>query len=878
MTSEDHPYRNPALPVEERIQDLLGRMTLEEKAAQTASPFGSAVDVHNPPPTGWGSATAALSTLGLPPREAAEKGNELQRKHVEDTRLGIPVLLAEEALIGLKVQDATTYPDAIAQAATWEPELIEEMSRAIGLQMTRMGVRQALSPLADVARDPRWGRVEETYGEEPYLVGSMATAFVRGLQDTTDHAPVIATLKHFIGYGASDGGRNTDPAQIGQNELREVHGVPFEMAIRTGGAKGVMPAYNTLDGVPVTGSKKYLTDLLRTDYGFDGLITSDLNAVSQLYTKHGTAANNAEAFAQALRAGVDLDLDNAVNSDHIAEAVRTGVLAEADLDRAVASVLRAKFRLGLFEQPYANLDEVPETLDTDQERALARKLAEKAVVLLQNKPVNGTPLLPLRQKGGTIAVIGPNADRAMGQLGNYSYQVLDSMTKRFALAADPQARLNNSEAAAAGADGAELLVKSVPVVTFLEGIRRRAGADTNVLYERGCPVAAEDRSGFDAAVAAAQSADVAVLVVGDQAGIGSYGTVGEGLDSTDCALPGVQREMVEAVIATGTPTVVVLSHGRPYALGWMTQSVPAILTSFFGGEEAGNAVASVIFGDVNPAGRLPMAMLQSAAAAPLPYWRTLQQSSYFDSATAAVFPFGHGLSYTEFLYRDLVVSSQEVATDSTIQLTFTVTNVGDTAGEEVVQVYGRDVIGRTARRGRILAGFRRIALVPGAAAKISVDVPASMFALWDSEDGWVVEPGMIRFYVGASSANTPLQTKVMLTGNEHFPGPDRDLFSTVSVEIGEYEEFAAQIAATLSSERAPVLPVTAESTIRDWLDHPVGGDLLRAMMGGVDEDMLASAMGMTLKQVAYYSQGQISDSVVDDLVAKAQYASEPGSA
>lgn len=877
MTSDDHPYRNPALPVEERIQDLLGRMTLEEKAAQTASPFGSAVDVHNPPPTGWGSATAALSTLGLPPREAAKKGNELQRKHVEDTRLGIPVLLAEEALIGLKVQDATTYPDAIAQAATWEPELIEKMSRAIGTQMARMGVRQALSPLADVARDPRWGRVEETYGEEPYLVGSMATAFVRGLQDSNHHAPVIATLKHFIGYGASDGGRNTDPAQIGQNELREVHGVPFEMAIRTGGAKGVMPAYNTLDGVPVTGSKKYLQDLLRTDYGFDGLVTSDLNAVSQLYTKHGTAADSAEAFAQALRAGVDLDLDNAVNSDHIAEAVKAGVLAEADLDRAVASVLRAKFRLGLFEQPYVNLEEVPETLDTHQERALARTLAEKAVVLLQNKPVNGAPLLPLDQKVGTIAVIGPNADRPMGQLGNYSYQVLDSMTKRFSLAADPQARLQNSEAAAAGADDAELLVESVPIVTFLEGIKRRAGSDTTVLYERGCPVAAEDRSGFDAALAAAQAADVAVLVVGDQAGIGSYGTVGEGIDSTDCALPGVQRELVEAVAATGTPTIVVLSHGRPYALGWMTESASAILTSFFGGEEAGNAVASVIFGDVNPAGRLPMAMLQSAAAAPLPYWRTLQPSSYFDRATAAVFPFGHGLSYTEFRYRDLMVSSPEVATDSTMRLTFTVTNVGQIAGEEVVQVYGRDVIGRTARRGRILVGFRRIALPPGAAAKITVDVPASMFALWDSEEGWVVEPGMIRFYVGASSANTPLQTRVTLTGHDYFPGPDRSLFSSVSVETGKYEEFAGQIAATRSSERGPVPPVTAESTIRDWLDHPVGGELLRAMMGGVDEDMLASAMGLTLKQVAYYSQGQIPDSVVDDLVAKARCASGAGS-
>jgi beta-glucosidase len=695
----------------------------------------------------------------------------------------------------------------------------------------------------------------------------MATAFVHGLQNADADVPVIATLKHFIGYGASDGGRNTDPAQIGPNELREVHGIPFEMAIRYGGAKGVMPAYNTLDGVPVSGSKAYINGLLRRDFGFDGLVISDLGAVSQLFTKHGTAADDLHALAQALRAGVDLELDNRVSSDLIVEAVKAGILAEEDLDRAVASVLRAKFRLGLFERPYADLDAVPETLDSDRERKLARTIAEKSVVLLQNKPVNGSPLLPLRDEPRTIAVIGPNADRPMGQLGNYSYQVLDSMTTRFALAADPTARMESI--GTSGADDAELLVDSVPVVTFLEGIRRRASAECTVLYEPGCPVAAEDRSGFEAAVAAATSADVAVLVVGDQSGIGAFGTVGEGIDSTDCVLPGVQRELVEAVAATGTPIIVVLSHGRPYAIEWMTNVAPAILTSFFGGEEAGNAVASVMFGDVNPAGRLPMSMLQSAASAPLPYWRTLQPSSYFDAATAAVFPFGHGLSYTEFEYGDLVADSSQVATDASMRLTFTVTNVGARSGEEVVQVYGRDVIGRTARRGRVLVAFRRISLDPGASAKVIVDVPSSMFALWDAEDGWVVEPGMIRFYIGGSSANTPLETRVTLTGADHFPGMGRALFSTVDVTIGRREEFAAEIASLRPDMDEHVRPVTAESTVRDWLDHPVGGELLRSMLGGASEDMLAPAMGLTLTQMDYYSQGQISESAVEELVAKA---------
>src|SRR3954453_23911812 len=434
------PYRDSSLPVEDRVRDLLARMTLEEKAAQTAAPFGTVVGVHTPPLTGWGNATAALSTLGLPPRETARAGNELQRKHVEDTRLGIPVLLAEEALVGLKVRDATTFPDAIAQAATWDPDLIEEMARTIGRQMARLGVRQALSPLADVARDPRWGRVEETYGEEPYLVGTMASAFVRGLQEADPDVPRIATLKHFIGYSASDGGRNGEPVQLGPRELREVHGRPFEMAIRLGGAGGVMPSYNDIDKVPVTGSKAYLTDLLRLEYGFDGLVISDLGAIVQLQSKHGTAASLTEAYAQALRAGVDLDLDNRASSNLIVEAVQSGLLHESALDRAVASILRTKFRLGLFERPYVDVDAVPETFDSETTRALARTIAEKSVTLLKNDAVDGRPLLPLNPGLGTIAVIGPNADRPLGQLGHYSYQVLDSITVQFAQPAHPAAR------------------------------------------------------------------------------------------------------------------------------------------------------------------------------------------------------------------------------------------------------------------------------------------------------------------------------------------------------------------------------------------------------------------------------------------------------
>jgi beta-glucosidase-like glycosyl hydrolase len=786
MTDQIPPYqsyRDPSLPVGQRVRDLLERMTLEEKAAQTASPFGTVVDVHNPPETGWGSVTAGLSTLGLPPREAAEKANELQRMHVERTRLGIPVLFSEEALLGLKVADATTYPDAIAQASTWDPDLIEQMGHAIGQQMAALGVRQALSPLADVARDPRWGRVDETYGEDPMLVGSMATAFVRGLQNADAASPLIATLKHFIGYSASEGGRNGEPVQLGPRELHEVHGRSFEMAIRLGGAGSVMPSYNDIDGDPVTGSKAYLTDLLRLEYGFDGLVISDLGAIVQLQSKHGSASTLPEAYAQALHAGVDLDLDNRASSNRIVEAVRTGLLREADLDRAVASILRTKFRLGLFERPYVDVDAVPETFDSHTTRALARTIAEKSVTLLKNDAVDGRSLLPLDPGLGTIAVIGPNADRPLGQLGHYSYQVLDSITVQFAQAADPEARLDQVADfdGRRGADDARLLVESVPLVTFLEGIRQRVSAETTVLHEPGCPVERADRSGIAAAVRAAKQADVAVLVVGDQAGINGFGTVGEGLDGTRLELPGVQRELVEAVVATGTPTVVILSHGRPFVLGWMAESVPAIMTTWFGGEEAGTAAAAVLFGDVNPSGRLPVSFLRSAGAAPLPYWRALGTDVYVDGSSRALYPFGHGIGYTTFEYDELEIESPAVSTDGVIRLVFTVINTGARAGEEVVQIYGQDVVGRTVRPARTLVAFRRVSLAAGRRMRVVVELPTSLFALWDPSDGWVVEPGEIRLFVGRSSVDIRLMEPIKLSGNDYFPGQSRALASTVTL-------------------------------------------------------------------------------------------------
>lgn len=863
------PYRDASRPVGERVLDLLARMTLEEKAAQITTPFSPVVDTTTAPPLGWGSAVAAISSTRQMPREAAARANELQRKHVEETRLGIPLLFAEEALLGLKVRDATTFPDAIAQAATWEPELIEEMAQGIGKQMVALGVRMALSPLADVARDPRWGRVGETYGEDPYLVGTIASAFVRGLQGADRNKPLVAALKHFLAYGASDGGRNTETVNLGPRALRETYGRPFEMAIRTAGARGIMPSYSEIDGAPVTGSRELLTDLLKDEYGFTGIVISDLNAVPQLHTKHRSTEELLGAYAQAIRAGLDLDLDIRVSVERITEAVTRGLLREAELDRAVATVLRTKFELGLFENPYVDVDAVPETFDTPATRDLARTIAEKSIVLLQNRPVGDTPLLPLtRGAQQKIAVIGPNADRPLGQLGHYSYHVLDSMTERFEQAANPQARAADAEdLAGSGPDDVLLMVDTVPVVTFLDGIRNYVGNDSTITYAEGSRIAALDRSGFEEATRIASEADIAIMVVGDQAGINSLGSVGEGLDGTDLELPGVQRQLVEAVVATGTPTVVVLSHARPFVLGWMADKVPAILTAWFGGEEAGAALARVLFGDVDPGGRLPIAMLQSAGAAPVTYARNLEGPAYVDGSVHALFPFGHGTSYTRFQYAGLAVESDQVPTSGSIRIAFTVRNVGARAGTEVVQIYGQDVHGRTVRPVRTLVGFLRVNLAAGDEQCVVAEIPASMFALWDPREGWVVEPGLVRLFVGASSTDERLHSEVRLTGPVHEAGRHRRLTSSVRSTRDIAFSFENAVAAEPSTSVAP--PLTADSTVSEWLAHPTGGPLLREALGGVDDATLSGAFGLTLEQMVGFSQGALPDTLPEELLARA---------
>lgn len=775
-----------------RVDDLLAKMTLEEKAAQVGCGFdaGRAPVI---PEHGAGGIAWPETTDHHPPRASAAVRNRVQRDVMAASPLGIPTLINEEALCGLKVPFASVLPDAVSQAATWDPHLIEEMGRAIGRQMDVLGVQQALAPLGDVARDPRWGRVEETYGEDPYLAGCMAAAFVRGMQAPIDGRGRVASLKHFIAYSASDGGRNLHPTHVGPRLLREVHGLPFEMAIRLGGALGVMSSYNSIDCVPVQGSHEILTELLRGEYGFEGIVISDLGAVEQLQTHHGVVDSHAAAIVLALEAGLDLELAATPATGAVVEAVRDGRLEEAVLDQAVRRVLSVKERIGLLDQPLVDEQAVPDVLETEADRVLARRVAERSMVLLRNEPAaEGRPLLPIAASVRTLAVLGPNADRTLGLLGNYSCPVLDSAVERMVEIMDPT---RSSQLPPAGertfgdmfskkgtyADDIGQTVDTVEVVSILDGLRARAGDAISIVHERGCGIQDPDTSGIAAAAEAAREADLALVIVGDQSGIGSAATVGEGVDSAGCELPGVQRQLVEAVVATGTPTVVVLAHGRPFVLGWMVAQVPAILSAGFPGEEGGHAVAAALFGDVNPGGHTVMSYLPHAGVAPMPYNRVDDGGTYHDTGVKTVFPFGHGLSYTTFEYTDLEVGPDRPTTDGEVHVACTVTNTGAVAGDEVVQLYTRDPVARTARPRRELKGFRRLTLQPGEARRITFTMPADRMALYDPRDGWVVEPGDIQLLIGASSEDIRLRGSVRLAGDVHRAGVGRALITSVDV-------------------------------------------------------------------------------------------------
>ncbi len=761
-------YRDPRASIEERVENLLSLMTLDEKVAQLSCIWSTsfvskgtfdAEVVAQMMPNGIGQVTRIGASTGLHPRESAAYMNAVQKVAVERTRLGIPVIVHEESTGGFSHRDATVFPQGIGLAATWNPTLVKQAADVIREQMLAVGARQALAPVLDIARDPRWGRVEETYGEDPVLTGTIGTAYVQGLQGDNLAHGVAATGKHFLGYALSEGGRNWAPVQLGPRELREVYAEPFAAVIRDAGLATIMNSYASIDGVPCAGSSAILNDLLRDELGFNGAVVADYTAVLMLMAYHHVAADRGEAARLALLAGLDVELPaiDCYGPPLLAE-IEAGRLSVDVIDTSVRRMLRLKFQLGLFEKPYVDAERASAVFQTEEQRTLARKAVAQSTILLTN---NG--ILPLAPTVKRIAVIGPGADDQRLLQGDYHYPSHQEIVY-----ASPQ-DVEFAELAVPTAGGEYALGPYfTPHVTPLAGLRAVLGEGVEIQYAQGCEVLGDDRSGFEAAEKAISGADVALVVVAGKSGLLRPVTVGEANDATNLDLTGVQQELIDLLATKGVPLVIVVMSGRVHTLASVTEKASALLQLFPPGEEGGNGLADVLTGKVNPGGRLPVTLPRSVGQIPNYAGtraggdRAMFFNDYVDSPTTPLFPFGHGLSYTSFAYENFIVQGE--STSKPIELSVEVRNTGERAGDEVVQLYCRDHIASVARPQRILLGFARISVEPGQARKITFTVHPSRLAFYDPHMRFVTEPGEFTFSVGASAGDIRTEKSITLAG------------------------------------------------------------------------------------------------------------------
>jgi beta-xylosidase len=764
----ERPWLDLSRSVEERVEALLAAMTLDEKLAQLSSVWSSTEDTGDVAPAfaerkthadvtqhGIGQLTRVFGSRPIEPEDGAKRLAEIQKALLEQTRLGIPAIAHEECLTGIATLRATQFPTPLAWGASFDPEIVERVAQSIGRAMRKLGVHQGLAPVLDVVRDYRWGRVEETLGEDPYLVGMLGSAYVRGLESTG----IVSTLKHFAGYSASRGARNHAPVSAGRREVADVLLPPFEMAIREGGARSVMNSYADVDGVPPAADETLFTSLLRDEWGFTGVVVSDYWAIPFLHTTQGVAATLGEAGALAIRAGIDVELPGQVcYGDRLAELVRAGEVSEALVDRSVGRVLKQKVELGLLDpdwSPQLAADGEKIDLDPSENRLLARELAERSIVLLSNRAAT----LPLAETVRSIAVVGPCADDPLAFLGCYSFS--NHVLPRY-----PEFR------------------PGLDVPTVLTALDAELG-DSELVYVEGCPVRDEDRSGVDAAVEACEAADLCVAVVGDRAGLFGRGTSGEGCDSEALSLPGVQGELVDALLETSTPVVLVVSSGRPYALGLYVDRAAAIVQAFFAGEEGGSAIAGVLSGRVCPSGKLPVQIVRAPTSQTGTYLQPpLGRPSGMSSVDPTpCFAFGHGLSYTTFEYSDLRITADSVPTTGAVEISCAVSNNGDRAGTEVVQLYLGDPVAQVTRPVQQLAGFARVTIEPGTQARVRFALEADRTAFVGLDSTRIVEPGEIIVSIGSSSADISLTGSFWLTGDVRVVGRDRVLTTPVKIEL-----------------------------------------------------------------------------------------------
>ncbi len=735
-------YRNPDLPVEQRVADLLRRMTLEEKVDQITGGFRVKGVLDTTGKFNDQNARQAFAELysfngHMSARDRAILRNARQRYLVEKTRLGIPALVVGEGLHGFMENGSTSFPQAIGLASTWDPDLLREVFTAVSDEMSAVGVRQAFAPVVHLGREPRWGRTEESYGEDPYLTSRMGVAAVRGFQGDDDKIGphhVLATLKHFTGYGGPEGGRNDAPANYSERTLREAYMVAYQAAVEEAHVGSVMAAYNEIrGGVPCHINRWLLTKVLREEWGFDGYVTSDGGALEMLVSFHHVAADYAEAARLALAAGVDFDLSNGAVYRTLADQVRQGEVAEAELDRAVGRILAAKFRLGLFENPYADPDYAARITSCQAHQELALKAAQKTLVLLKNEG----NLLPLDlKKLKTIAVIGPNASAV--HLGGYSRQPAHE-------------------------------------VSILEGIKERVGSRAQVIFEEGCDISNAQQGWqafyqdnvvlpdpktqwpkIKAATEAARKADVAILVVGDNESTCREAWSNHHLGDRDSLdLVGLQNELIQSIVETGTPTVVLLIGGRPLSINYAAEHVPAILEGWYLGQEGGTAAAQVLFGDVNPGGKLPITFPRTVGDLPSYYnHKPSLERPYLFAKKGPLFPFGWGLSYTTFKFSNLQLAPATIHPEGVTTVRVDVTNTGEREGDEVAQMYIRDRVSSITRPVMELRGFKRLHLKPDQTETVQFHLGPRELGFYNLEMQWVVEPGVFDIMVGPNPVQT----------------------------------------------------------------------------------------------------------------------------
>ena len=773
------PYKNPKLSVEERLKDLISRMTLEEKVGQLRCTLAwNYYEIRGARSGERGRGNAKLEVVpsesfkkdiaegqigmlwatyradpwtqkslsnGLNPELAAMCGNALQRYVMENTRLGIPLFLAEEAPHGHMAIGTTVFPTGFGMAATWSPELIERAGEVIAKEIRLQGGHISYGPVIDLAREPRWSRVEETFGEDPVLAGSLGAAMVSGLGggDLSKPYSTLATLKHFIGYGTTEGGQNGGPTIAGARDLKENFLPPFQQAINAG-ALSVMTSYNSLDGVPSTGSRALLTDLLRNEWGFRGFVVSDLYSIDGMWHTHHIVNDANEAGIMALKAGVDADLGANAFKD-LAEDVRQGLVDEADIDRAVERVLRMKFEMGLFDNPYVD-PKAARAVRSEENKQVALDVARAAVTLLKNETplgaVGGAHILPL-SKDLRVLVCGPNADNRYNMLGDYTAPQEDSNVK-----------------------------------TVLDGIRQKLPA-SQVDYVKGCAVRDMDNSNIPEAVEAARKADVVVCVVGGSSARDfktSYKATGaaeinaqsvsdmdcgEGYDRATLQPLGRQMELLSELKKTGKPLVVVYIEGRPMDKTWAAENADALLTAYYPGQEGGTAIADVLFGDYNPAGRLPVTVPRSVGQLPVYYNKKAPAAhDYMDLSAKPLYAFGYGLSYTTFEYDNV---SLEETGDTQFEITFDVTNTGQRDGEEVVQLYLHDEVASVVQPLKQLKKFQRVFIPKGETRQVKFTLDAEDLSIINAEMESVVEPGDFTVMIGSSSDD--IRLKLTLTQN-----------------------------------------------------------------------------------------------------------------